>query len=272
MEAVYKRFLLALQFLTIIPVKVKGDINDADMAKSASFFVIVGLFQGIMLIIADLGFGVFFHHDLVIGLLLLLLIISNGGFHIDGLSDTFDAIAVKSSGSRDEDIKKRLSAMKDSTSGPAGVTAIVCALGLKYLSLQNLSHSQYFAYYSSLLLMPLVSKWTMSLSMYYGTPARQDGLGKMFIDNIGLKEVAVSTSTLLCIIALLPIFFSSYISHLYYVFYSVLLIILYFFARVSVMFFNKKIGGITGDILGATSEAAEIIFLLMVIIWQRLSI
>lgn len=267
-----KRLLLAMQFLTIIPVRVKGYVSEADIAKSASFFVIVGFFQGIMLAAADFGFGIFFHHDLVIGLLLLLLVISNGGFHLDGLSDTFDAIAVKSSGSKDADIKKRLSVMKDSSSGPAGVTAIICALGLKYLSLQNLSHFQYFAYYSSLLLMPLMSKWTMVLSMHYGTPARQDGLGRIFTGKTGSKELAVSTLTLLFAIALLSMFFSKYVPQLYYIFYPILLIILYLFARASVVFFNKKIGGLTGDTLGAISEAAEIIFLLMVIIWSRLSI
>ncbi len=267
-----KKLLLAIQFLTIIPVKKNLAASEPDIAQSASFFVVVGLFQGIMLVIADFGFGIFFHHDLVIGLLLLLLIISNGGFHLDGLSDTFDAIAVKSSGSKDEDIKKRLSAMKDSASGPAGVTAIICALGLKYLSLQNLSHFQYFAYYSSLLLMPLMSKWTMVLSMYYGTSARQDGLGRIFTGNIGSKELAASSLTLLFVIALLPIFFSSYMPQLYYIFYPALLIILYLFVRASVVFFNKKIGGLTGDILGAVSEITEIIFLLTVIIWSRLSI
>jgi len=267
-----KQLLLAFQFLTIVPVKKNLAQSEADISKSSAFFVMVGFFQGIILIAADFGLGIFFHHDLVIGLILLLLIILNGGFHIDGLSDTFDAIAVKSSGNNDADIKKRLSAMKDSASGPTGVTAVICALGLKYLSLQNLSHFQYFVYYSSLLLMPIMSKWTMVLSMYYGAPARQDGLGKMFIGNIGLRELFIATSTLLFVIALLAIFFSSYMSQLYYIFYPAVLTMLYLFSRASVFFFNRKIGGLSGDILGAINETTEIIFLLMVIIWSRLCI
>jgi len=268
-----KGLLIALQFLTIIPVKKNLTANETDIAKSASFFVIVGLFQGIMLMTADYALGIFFHHDLVIGLLMLLLIISNGGFHLDGLSDTFDAIAVKSSGNADTDIQKRLSAMKDSASGSAGVTAIICALGIKYLSLQNLSHFPYFVYYSSLLLMPLMSKWTMVFSMYYGTPARQDGLGRIFTGNIGLKEIAVSTLTLLFVIALLSILFRSFMPPVYYyIFYPVLLLVLYLFVRASVVFFNKKFGGLTGDNLGAVSEITEIKFLLAVILWSQLFI
>lgn len=267
-----KGLLIALQFLTIIPVKKNLTVNEADIAKSASFFVIVGLFQGIMLIAADYALGTFFHHDLVIGLLLLLLIISNGGFHLDGLSDTFDAIRVKSSGNTDMDIQKRLSVMKDSASGPAGVTAIICVLGIKYLSLQNLSHFPYFVYYSSLLLMPLMSKWTMVFSMYYGTPARQNGLGRIFIGNVGLKEIAVSTLTVIFVIALISVLFSSFMPVSHYFFYPALLAVLYLFVRASVIFFNKKTGGLTGDILGAISEITEIKFLLAVILWSRLFI
>lgn len=267
-----RQLLLAFQFLTIIPVKKDIIASETDLAKSTSFFPLVGLLQGIMLMIADFGLSILFHHDLVIGLLLVLLILTNGGFHLDGLSDTFDAIATKSSGNRDEDIKKRLSIMKDSASGPAGVIAIICAIGLKYLSLKNFSHLEYSAYYSSLLLMPVMSKWTMVLSMYHGTRAREDGLGRIFIGNTGIKEVVISSLTVLLVIALPPVFFRSYISENYFIFYPSLLIILYLFVRLVTVFFNKRLGGLTGDVLGAISETTEIIFLLMVIIWSRLSI
>ena len=72
--------------------------NEDDIAQSASVFVIVGLMQGILLIVVDYASGIFFHQDLVIAIVLLILVLSNGGFHIDGLADTFDAIAVKASG------------------------------------------------------------------------------------------------------------------------------------------------------------------------------
>jgi adenosylcobinamide-GDP ribazoletransferase len=112
--------------------------------------------------------------------------------------------------------------------------------------------------------------------MYYGTPARQDGLGKIFIGNIGLKEIAVSTLTLLLVIALFHMLFSSFIppAHyiVHYLFYPVLLLVLYLFVRALVVFFNKKTGGLTGDILGAISEITEIKFLLVVILWSRLFI
>jgi adenosylcobinamide-GDP ribazoletransferase len=129
-----------------------------------------------------------FHPDLVTGLILLVYVLSNGGFHLDGLADTFDAIAAKSEGTLNADKQKRLSILKDAATGPIGVTAIVFSLGLKYLSLNNLTHFSPFAYYSSLLLFGNL-KWTMVIS-FYGKPA-EDGLGCIFINKIG-REIVIS--------------------------------------------------------------------------------
>jgi adenosylcobinamide-GDP ribazoletransferase len=267
-----KKLFLAFQFLTIIPVKKNLTADEDDIAKSASFFVIVGLIQGIALVAADYISGIFFHHDLVIAIVLIVLVLSNGGFHLDGLADTFDAFAVKSSGDFERDKEKRLSVMKDSSIGPIGVTAIVFALLLKYTALKNLSHFLPFTYYSSLLLMPVFSKWTMVLSMVHGKAARENGLGKIFMNKTGFKETAISTLLLTLILILIQALSSRYALENQYMLYVVLIGVLYPFCRISIYFFHKKFGGMTGDTLGAISELSEIAFLFMVIIWSRLSI
>jgi adenosylcobinamide-GDP ribazoletransferase len=267
-----KKLLLAFQFLTIIPVKNSMTIKDADVAGSSSAFVIVGLVQGILLIVTGYVSGRVFHPDLVIGIILLVLVLSNGGFHLDGLADTFDAIAAKSEGNVDIDKQKRLLIMKDSKTGPIGVIAIVFALLLKFLTLNSLYHFSLFTFHFSLFFMPILSKWTMVISMFYGKPAREDGLGRLFINNIRGKDVVISTLILFSILILLQVFFSYYISSGQYIFYAVLLVTMYFLCRAWIYFFHKKFGGLTGDTLGAISEITEIIFLLMVIAWSRLSI
>ncbi|MEW6674950.1 MAG: adenosylcobinamide-GDP ribazoletransferase [Nitrospirota bacterium] len=261
-----RQLLLAIQFLTIIPIRMNISVSEADIARSSSAFVVVGLFQGLLLIATDYVFGMVFHPDLVIGIILLVLVLSNGGFHLDGLADTFDAIAAR------EDKEKKLLIMKDGTTGPIGVIAIVFSLAIKYLALKNLSHFLTFTYYLSLFLMPILSKWAMVIAMFYGKPARENGLGRIFINRIGLKEIAVSTSILLLWLVLPLILFSQYVSKSQYIFYTVLLLVLYIFSRVWVNFFDKKFCGLTGDTLGAISEITEIIFLLMVITWSRLFI
>jgi adenosylcobinamide-GDP ribazoletransferase len=267
-----KYLMLALQFLTILPVRATATVTEFDIAKSASFFVLVGLFQGILLVATDYISGMVFHPDLVAGIVLLVYVLSNGGFHLDGLADTFDAIAIKSSGDSKEDRRKRLSVMKDSTTGPTGVISIVFVILLKYLLLKNISNFLMFTYYFSLFLMPAISKWAMVMSMFHGRPAREDGLGKIFIGKVKIRELGLSTFTLMILPALQLVFFSRYASDNQYIFYAVLLGTMYLFCRLCAHFFNEKIGGLTGDTLGAINEMAEIIFLSMVVIWSRLYI
>lgn len=266
-----KQILLAFQFLTIIPIKTGRAFDEVDVAKSASAFVIVGLIQGILLVATDYIAGLFFHPDLAIVIVLLVLVLSNGGFHLDGLADTFDALAVKASGNRETDRQKRLAIMKNGSTGPIGVISIVFALALKYFALKNLSHFLPFTYYSALLMMPVMPKWAMVISMFHGRPAREDGLGKIFINRISFREIAVSTLILFLLLALPYVFFSRYMPNSQYIFYAVLLPAVYLLCRAGVGFFNKKFGGLTGDTLGAISELTEIIFLLLVILWSRLS-
>lgn len=265
-----KRFLLAFQFLTIIPISKTATFSEDDLGRSSSCFVIIGFFQGMLLIASDYILGRVFHPDLVTGLILLVLVLSNGGLHLDGLADTFDAMAAKSEGNKEADRQKRLSIMKDSNVGSFGVIAIVFALALKYLSLKSLSNLLPFTYYTSLLLMPMLSKWAMVISMFQGKPARQEGLGRIFIDKTGFKEVAISTMTLLLIMALILLSPSRYMSLNQHLFYLLLLILLYFFCKIMVLLFNRRFGGLNGDTLGAISEITEIIFLLMVLVWLQL--
>jgi len=162
--------------------------------------------------------------------------------------------------------------MKDSTTGPAGITAIFFVLGIKYISLKNLSYFPSSIFYSSLLLMPVLSKWTLVLSMFYGKSSRNDGLGKIFINRTGIKEIFIATLFLILLIILLPLVFKFNPSKSQYFFYVTLLIILYFFCHGCIRFFDKKFGGLNGDTFGTISELTEIIFLLMVLVWPRLSI
>lgn len=266
-----KKILIAFQFLTIIPIKRHMNITEEDIAKSSSAFSIVGLFQGILLIATDYISGLAFHPDLVIGIILLVLVLSNGGLHLDGLADTFDAITAKSEGNIELDRLKRLSIMKDGSTGPAGVSAILFVLAIKYLSLRGLSNSLSFYYYSSLLFMPVISKWTMIVSMFHGRPSMKEGLGRIFIGRIGFKEVVISSLMLYLLLIPINVFFGHYVKSSY-IFYMTLLIVMYLLCLIWIKYFDKKFGGLNGDTLGAISEITEVSFLLLVIIWSRLFI
>src|SRR4030042_97427 len=266
-----KQILLAFQFLTIIPLRVKGDISEEEMSQSAAFFPFVGVFQGLLAVLSALLLSKVFPSEIVSGLIILVLIISNGGFHIDGVADTFDALSVKSSGNETTYKEKRLSVMKDSSTGAIGVVAIVISILLKFLFINSiLLTSTLFTAYGLLFLMPVFSKWAMNTAIFHGISARQNGLGKIFIDSTGAREFLLATAAVVCSMvgALSFMRFSS--SYLQFLLLS--LFILYVISFSATRFFNKKFSGLTGDTLGAISEITEIIFLLMVVAWSRLSI
>ncbi len=263
-----KSLLLAVQFLTIIPISVKGDVTQRDMARSAAFFPLVGALQGAIAATAALVAVRLFPPTIAGGLVLLVLTLVNGGFHLDALADTFDAIAVKSTGSEAQDRQKRLSVMKDSATGAIGVTAIVMVLLLKYLFIGPLftKYGTWGAAYL-LFLMPVFSKWAIMPALFHGNPAASGGLGRIFVEGMDGRtyllswlQLAVATlaATLLCpslsVTAGINFFFLPCLC-------------LYAFSLLWVSFCSRKFGGLTGDTIGAAAEIADLLFLAIAFLW-----
>lgn len=266
--------LLAIQFLTIIPVKVKGDVSEEDMVGSTAFFPLAGACQGLMIALTAAVMVHFFDAAIVCGFIILTHIISNGGFDLDGLADTADALSVKSSGDAVADIRRRLLVMKDSTIGASGATAIVMSLLLKFLFLNSLFHAVPLSLFLAVIFMMTVfSKWVTVPAMLHSGSARKDGLGRIFIDNIRAGHLIGSTLVLLI---LFIVSFFALLQGRFHAGYALLFVLLvvsqYLFSVSAVQFFRKRFGGMTGDSLGALSEASEIIFLMVAYIWLRHSI
>ena len=239
-----------------------GDVSEQDMGKSIIYFPLVGCAEGIMLAAAAALFLKIFPAEVTNALLVLLLLIINGGLHLDGLADTFDGIA--SRGDRDS----KLSIMKDSTVGPTGVIAIVMVLLLKYVLLNAVFlHAVISVYYVSVVLMPMAARWAMAPAAFYGKSARNDGLGKTFIDHTGTRELfvatgfAVSLALLICGSASLYTFFA------FYVMFAMPVLFMVTFG--AVRFFRNHFGGMTGDSFGALYEIGMLIFLIATVIWLQ---
>jgi adenosylcobinamide-GDP ribazoletransferase len=256
-----KKILLAFQFLTIIPLK-EIDVSEEDVGSTSAFFPVVGLVEGLLFALLAALFIKIFPSELCNALLVLVIVIVNGGLHLDGLADTFDAIA-----SRGDKVTK-IAIMKDSTVGPLGVTAIVMALLLKYVLLNAVfSHSTIVVYFASVALMPVFSRWTMVPVAYYCKSAKKDGLGRMFAEHTELRAVLTATavtiaaSFLICSIASDNGLFTFHIMFV--------MPMLYVFNFVAVWFSNKYFEGITGDLFGAVYEIAVLLFLTFTVIWSQ---
>lgn len=257
-----KKLILAFQFLTIIPVRDTGKVPARDVGSATLYFPVVGIIEGSLLSVVAWLLLKGFPGEITSGLLLVVMVLMNGCLHLDGLADTFDAIASRG------DTERKLSIMKGSTTGPAGVTAIVIVLLLKYLLLNALFfYSSLPVYVTGLILMPVVSRCAMVWAIFHCKSARQEGLGRMFIEHTGLKELILATAitVIVCFVTIGTISELELLSfHLMFV-----LPVLYFFSIAAVWFFHRHFGGMTGDSFGSVYEIALLLFLMTRILWVQ---
>ncbi len=264
-------FLLSLQFLTVLPVHMRGEVTEEDVARSALFFPLTGALQGTAASLCALLLTQIFPEEITGGIIILILVLFNGGFHIDGLADTADALAVKSTGDVQRDKEKRLTVMKDSATGAAGVTAIVMSILLKYLFLSHLHRTcNLITVCASVILMGALSRWSLVPAMYHGEAARVEGLGKIFLDRTGIKTILASSVIMgIVFISVKELLLPHLSRNEGLLLLSFLILFLYFFGLLSVRVLTRKFGGLTGDTFGAISEVSEIVFLSIVTVWLR---
>ena len=240
-----KRFVLALQFLTVFTVKRGVEASREEISGSMAYFPLVGAVQGLILVAADYVLGEFLPGGIVSALLVLILLVTNGGLHLDGFADTVDGLA----GGRERE--ERLRIMRTGTVGALGVAFTVLLLLLKYLSLDALA-SGYRA--GVLFLFPVIGRWAMVPLSYWSVYARPTGgIGEAFT-GAGLSTLLISTA----FTAVLSVFILGMPG----------VFLLTFLGAAAFLFsvlFHWKLGGVTGDVFGFCSEVSEVIFLLMVI-------
>lgn len=232
---------LAVQLLTILPTPPVAEPQPREIGRSALAYPLVGALLGALLAQGGrwLGAG----EPLVTAALLLLgWVAVTGALHLDGLADSFDAWS-GSHGHRE----RALLIMKDSRSGPMGVTAIVAVLLLKAAAVAALArHGQWQA----LAGVPLAAR-ALLLALFVTTPyVRRDGLGATMAEHLPAAAgwSALSAAALVLIVLWgLPSFW--------------LLLGLALFLLLYRWWLVHWLGGTTGDTAGALVELAEALLL-----------
>ncbi len=235
-----KPLLLAIQFLTRLPTPQLSHLTPQDWGRSALAYPLVGLLIGALLAALQLLLG---QNDplLQAALLLSVWVLLTGGLHLDGLADTADAW-VGGHGDR----QRTLDIMKDPRSGPAAISAMFLVLLLKLAALAALLKS---SAWPVLLLAPMLGRAAL-LALLLTTPyARAGGMGAAIAEHLPRK----ATLTLLLLVLVGVGFMPEGWKALLAVFLVVFLLRRAFLAR---------LGGVTGDTLGATVELTEVAVLL----------
>ena len=247
MTAVLRTFLFAWQFLTAIPLsRSTHDAKPEELAASMSWYPLVGSLLGALLVIADMLLAQVFSSPVTSVILMLLLIGITRGLHQDGLADMVDGLA---GGQTAQD---RLAIMRDGRVGAIGATGLFLALGLRYAGLNALPAGEHI---TLLLGMPVVGRWAMVVGAFHVTYARSEGgLAQPFLAHLSWQHLCVATVTAGLVLTLLLGPWPALCC----------LLIGMALVRLSTAWFHRMFGGVTGDLLGATNEVAEILFILIV--------
>jgi adenosylcobinamide-GDP ribazoletransferase len=237
-----KPFLISVQFLTRLPVRLASQPNEKDLGNSLLFYPLVGFIIGLILI--GLSWLLSGSPPLVTAALLVATwVLITGGLHLDGLADSADAW-IGGMGDRG----KTLAIMKDPNCGPAGVTTIALILLLKFTAL----HSLVIAHEWITVLLATTLARTLLPLLFLTTPyVRSNGLGAVLATHQPREwSLMVIVATFAAILLLTA-------SH-----YLVLLLaaVITFLLLRHLML--DRIAGTTGDTAGALVEITETAMLL----------
>jgi adenosylcobinamide-GDP ribazoletransferase len=241
-----RSFTIAWHFLTAVPLHARcHEATPQQLARSMAWFPVVGTVLGGVLAGADFVLSATLPPSILNVLLIALLVLLTGGLHVDGLADSVDGIA----GGRTP--TDRLAIMRDARIGAIGATGLMLALGLRYAGLLAVPQADRLAV---LLCMPALGRWAMvvtAFSMPYARP--EGGLAHPFLQQLSAREVLAAT-----IVALGALFWFFGARGL------VVSAVIAMIARSIAALSRRLLGGITGDVLGAANEIAEIVFLIAI--------
>lgn len=229
-----RAFLAALGFLTILPVTSDGK----DLGRSVPWFPVVGLLIGGLIASLDYVIGRVFPPVVTSVLTVILLVAVSGGLHLDGLADMADGFL--SSRPRE----RVLEIMKDSRIGTMGALAIVSVIALKIAALSSISPGMRFG---SILLMPVAGRCAIVMTMAVIPYARPEG---------GLGSAFSGSHRIGPLISLMILGVTGWLAMGRPGLIAVALAVCA--AAFMAAWSYRKIGGYTGDVLGAVCEIAEI--------------
>jgi len=236
-------YLIAMQFLTIIPLPCDTRCQKEDLGRATARFPLVGLTIGGLLVGLNFLVAPWLNRSLTAALLITVLAAVTGALHLDGLADVCDGLAAR--GSRE----RFLAVMKDSHVGAVGAVGIALGLLLKWQALLAVPVG---ITWQALLLFPILGRCAQLLALGGAQHARQDGLGAVIIQ--GMKTHHLITGLCLTVIACLALLPLKGMIALAAVFAVTLIIKGYF---------QNRLGGLTGDIVGCINEIAEIVALIV---------
>jgi adenosylcobinamide-GDP ribazoletransferase len=227
--------LVAFRYLTILPLP--SDRVAGNLGRAAGWFPVVGLALGACLALASLAVDRVVPPGVGAMLLVALWAGLTGGLHLDGLADACDGLGGGWSRER------ALAIMRDARSGPYGVTAIALVLGLKAAALATLPEG---LAWRALVLAPTVARAGPLVLVALLKPARPEGAGHALGTGACWPALAAGW-VVAALVALAAVGAWG----------ALALGVTAALASAWALYLRRRLGGFTGDTLGALVEGTE---------------
>jgi adenosylcobinamide-GDP ribazoletransferase len=242
-------FFVALTFLTRLPAPAFARFEAEYMQRASRYYPLVGALVGLLCALVYHLAVTAFSHELAILISMIAGLLITGCFHEDGFADFCDGFGGGWTA------EQTLNIMKDSRLGTYGAAGLLAMLAMKFLLLCQLP--------TSLILPTLVFSHSVSrflaVSLIYSYPyAQLDQLSKVkpLATELQFNELLLAAATTLI--------FSLWLDIALVVMLAVILLL---FRHQFASYLIRRIGGYTGDCLGAAQQLSEV-FTLMLIVSQ----
>lgn len=230
--------VLAVRFLTIAPIPGREAEGVGALGRAAWWFPMVGLALGGALALVDRALAALVPPLVAASILLACWKILTGAIHLDGLADCLDGLGVR-------DPARRLAVMRDSTIGVFGAAAMVGALLIAFAALAVLPDP---ARTSLLVLAPAIGRATPLIAGALVRPATPgQGLGAPFLAALPRAAAPVWVAGM-CAIAWLLVGATG----------LAIVAVAVAVGVGSAVGLARRLGGLTGDVLGAGVELSEL--------------
>jgi adenosylcobinamide-GDP ribazoletransferase len=237
---------LALGTLTVLPVRPPSRV-DRSVGGLAMMFAPIAVLPVAVAAVATAWAGDQFALPPLVAasLTVAVLALATGGLHLDGLADTVDGLATHGTRAR------RLEVMRRGDVGPSGAAALLLVLLVQIAGLAGLLAERGPSAGVAVVLAVVVSRATLAPACMRGLPAaRSDGLGHAVIGTVPPLAAVLVVGLTTVVVALVAGL-------------GGLLGVLTAAAAVAAVLLvcRAKLGGSTGDVLGACVEIALAAFL-----------
>ena len=244
-----RRFFVAIQFLTRLPVPRALNSSETDIGKAAAFFPLIGVIVGGGTALVFVGMRRILPLPASVFCAIGFATLITNAFHEDGLADSFDGFG----GGWTKD--RVLEIMRDSRIGAYGTLVLIFVIFGKLIFLSSLPPSQIWRW---LIVAHTAGRWTTLPLCAWLPYARAEGQGKLVAKQVGVLEIMIGTVTLLLVFILLP-------------WQAVLaaLLVTTLVTLLSGLYFRARLQGITGDCLGAANQLTEVGLYLTAVVLLR---